>query len=841
MPLDRTLTSSNSEQSTTELSSLKSKSTISKSISKPLRTNRFHRWGHIVAGVWALAAAIATGMNGQSVQKFEYEIQNLFFQLRGPVVAPDNIVILAIDNDTLSIPKQLYQIDPKANASLEPLQGFPFKRTAYAQVINKLMAAGAKSVAVDVEFLDPSSYGAADDRQLKQTLQRYAGRVTLPAAFEELDTPSGFKVELIEPLPLLQSNPISLGSINYLLEPNGKIHRFSSAYRKTIASKYEHQIKDSDNLKLKRPNFDFTEAALQAAQISYPQSKGEHIHFYGPAGTFKQIPFWHVLEPNEWKTISHNFQDKIVLIGATDTSLKDFHQTPFSEQMPGVEIHANAIATLLQGKALAKAISNPFMEGIFVLIGMGGVWLILNKQKQKSKLNKLGYTIGIIIAWGSISYITFIHGQKILPTAVPMIAIALTGISYSSIEAAEQKVKKLLLRQTLQRYVTSPIVKEIISQQDDLKDLLPIQDLESSSKTIGGRYEIIKILGAGGFGETYIAQDTQRPGNPLCVVKQLKPDIHNPKHLELARRLFPREAEALERLGKHEQIPQLLAYFEEDEEFYLVQEFVDGHSLEEELPQGKQLSEAEVINMLKQLLSVLEFVHSNGVIHRDIKPNNIIRRHSDDKLVLIDFGAVKQISTQLLNSDGTTRFTIAIGTQGYAPHEQCSGRPRPNSDIYALGMTAIKALTGISPTQLIQDTNTGEILWTHKAQVSPELAAVISKMVDYDFTQRYQTASEVIEDLSQVTNISDRVLPVTKSILEMTDPLELNFTTRNWTEASLNITDASEQEIDTKNWTNDSLEMTDFPEIDTHTKKYSLESQTFSLPHNQEYSNGHIS
>ncbi|HEY9295134.1 MAG TPA: serine/threonine-protein kinase, partial [Phormidium sp.] len=619
-------------------------------------------------------------------------------QLRGPVTPPDNIVILAIDNDTLSIAKQLYQINPKANASLEPLQAFPFKRTAYAQVIDKLMTSGAKSVAVNVEFVAPSSYGAADDSRLQKTLQRYAGRVTLPAAYEELNSPSGFKVGLVEPLALFQTNPISLGSINYLLEPNAKIHRFSSAYRKQIATKYEQQIKDSDNLKLKRPGFDFAEATLQAAQIAYPQSKGNYINFYGSQGTFEQIPFWQVLEPNEWKKISHNFKDKIVLIGGTDTTLKDFYQTPFSE-MSGVEIHANAIATLLQGKALTRAISNPFMEGIFVLIGIGGAWVILNKQKRN--INKVSYTIGMMLAWGSIGYITFIHGQKILPTAVPMIAIALTGICYATTEAAEQKVKKLQLHRTLKRYATSPIIKQIISQQDDLKDILPIQDLESSSKTIGGRYEIIRVLGAGGFGETYIAQDTQRPGNPLCVVKQLKTDIHNPKHLELARRLFPREAEALERLGKHDQIPQLLAYFEEEEEFYLVQEFIDGHSLEEELPQGKQLSEAEVVNMLKELLTVLEFVHHYGVIHRDIKPNNIIRRHSDNKLVLIDFGAVKHISTQLLNSEGSTRFTVAIGTQGYAPHEQCSGRPRPNSDIYALGITAIKALTGISPTQLI--------------------------------------------------------------------------------------------------------------------------------------------
>lgn len=829
MPLNPTRGSSNNlDRSTTELPTAKSKLTTSKSKGKPIQSNRFHRWGHIFAGAWAIAAAIATGMNWEVVQKFENETQNIFFQLRGPIATPDNIVILAIDNDTLSIPRQLYQINPKDNVSLEPLQGFPFKRTAYAQVIDKVMAAGAKSVAVDIEFVDPSSYGAADDRRLQQTLQRFAGRITLPAAYDEYQTPTGLQVQLIEPLPLLQTNPISLGSINYLLEPNGKIHRFTNAYRQKLAANYQQQLQATDNLKLKKPGFDFAEATLQAAKIAYPPAKGDRINFFGPKGTFKQVSFWQVLDPKEWKNISQEFKDKIVLIGATDTSLKDFYPTAFSPEMPGVEIHANAIATLQQGTALTKAISNPSIAAIFVVIGVSGAAIILSKQK--TNINRLSYTIGIAIAWGSISYIAFNHGYKILPTAVPMIAIVLTGITYSTTEAAQQKVKKLLLHQTLKRYADSAIVKQIISQQDDLADLLPIKDRESSSKKIGGRYEIIKILGAGGFGETYIAQDTQRPGNPLCVVKQLKPDIQNPKHLDLARRLFPREAEALERLGKHDQIPQLLAYFEENEEFYLVQEFIDGHSLEEELPQGKQVPEAEVINMLKELLTVLEFVHNNGVIHRDIKPNNIIRRHSDQKLVLIDFGAVKQISTQVLNSEGSTRFTVAIGTQGYAPSEQCSGRPRQNSDIYALGMTAIKALTGVSPTQLIQDPKTGEILWTHKVQISPELAAIVSKMVYYDFNQRYQTPTEVIEDILELTNSPNYGLPATNNTPERTDYLELNLPTRNWSEASLEITDTSEQEIDTKNWTNDSLEMTDFSEINIPTKNWSVESQTFSLP-----------
>jgi serine/threonine protein kinase len=293
--------------------------------------------------------------------------------------------------------------------------------------------------------------------------------------------------------------------------------------------------------------------------------------------------------------------------------------------------------------------------------------------------------MAISTAWAAISYFSFVHAQLILPTAAPIAAIALGGFSYLATGTASESLKRLHLRRTLQRYASSPVVQEIISQQDDLHDLLYQRELATLGKIIGGRYKIVKVLGAGGFSETYIAEDNQRPGNPLCVVKQLRPAKNDPKHLQLARRLFQLEAETLEKLGKHNQIPQLFAYFEE-EEFYLVQELIVGHPLSYELHQGKPIPEAAVIQILQDLLQTLKFVHSYNVIHRDIKPSNIIRRHSDGKLVLIDFGAVKELSAQLLEHDEQTGYTIGIGTQGYAPSEQCAGRVRFNSDIYAVGM-----------------------------------------------------------------------------------------------------------------------------------------------------------
>ena len=269
-------------------------------------------------------------------------------------------------------------------------------------------------------------------------------------------------------------------------------------------------------------------------------------------------------------------------------------------------------------------------------------------------------------------------------------------------------------------------------------------------KLLDRRYQVTQVLGAGGFGRTYLAQDTRRPGNPICVVKQLKPATSDPNFLEAARRLFNSEAETLEQLGNHSHIPRLLAYFEEDQEFYLVQEFIEGHTLSQELQPGQRWEESRVIELLQEVLSILEFVHQHGVIHRDIKPDNIIRRKSDNKLVLVDFGAVKQIRTQLASVYGQANNTIAIGTPGYMASEQALGQPRPSSDIYALGIIGIQALTGLPPISFQEDLSTGEILWQHLVQVSRGMETVLSKMVRYHFKDRYQSAAEALEALQQL-------------------------------------------------------------------------------------------
>ncbi|NER47737.1 MAG: protein kinase [Symploca sp. SIO1A3] len=269
---------------------------------------------------------------------------------------------------------------------------------------------------------------------------------------------------------------------------------------------------------------------------------------------------------------------------------------------------------------------------------------------------------------------------------------------------------------------------------------------------LDSRYKIIQALAAGGFGHTYIAEDTRIPGNPKCIVKHLKPASSDPNLLPTARRLFLSEAETLARLGNHDQIPRLLAYFEANQEFYLVQELIVGHTLRQELIPGQKWHESDVISLLESLLPVLRFIHQQDVIHRDIKPDNIIRREHDGKLVLIDFGAVKQLRSDLTTTSSQASVTVSIGTPGYMATEQSQGKPRPNSDIYALGMICIQALTGLPPEQIREDLNTGELLWQDDVSASPGLVGVLTKMVRYHFKDRYQTAAEVLHGLEQLAH-----------------------------------------------------------------------------------------
>ncbi|MEH1969619.1 serine/threonine-protein kinase [Nostoc sp.] len=280
-------------------------------------------------------------------------------------------------------------------------------------------------------------------------------------------------------------------------------------------------------------------------------------------------------------------------------------------------------------------------------------------------------------------------------------------------------------------------------------------------KLLQGRYQIVQSLGAGVFGQTYIAVDVDYPENPKCVIKQIKVSSSESGYLEMLRLLFLTETETLKLLGSHHQIPEFIACFEENDQFYLVQERIEGHTLTAELPIDQQWgclwSEREVVEFLIDVLGILEFVHSQGVIHCDIKPENLIRRSSDAsgkgkalrKLVLIDFGSIQSIDFGI--GAEFPIYRIPVTSLGYIPPEQFIGQTQPNSDIYALGMIAIQALTGLEPLQLKADPSTNEIFWrSQNTPVNDYLAAILSQMIRYNYQDRFQSVGEVLRILKQM-------------------------------------------------------------------------------------------
>ncbi|MBD2607963.1 serine/threonine protein kinase [Scytonema hofmannii FACHB-248] len=271
-----------------------------------------------------------------------------------------------------------------------------------------------------------------------------------------------------------------------------------------------------------------------------------------------------------------------------------------------------------------------------------------------------------------------------------------------------------------------------------------------------GHYRVIKLLSdEGGFGRTYLAEDVDKLSEQ-CVVKQLAPKVQDASVLRKAVELFKEEAKRLQELGEHNQIPTLLAYFEQDNYLYLVQQFIDGQNLLKELQQQGTFSESKIKEVLLDLLPVLKFIHDRGVIHRDIKPQNIIRRQNDGQLVLIDFGASKQLSTTVMMKTGT-----AIGSHGYTPIEQMQdGKAYPASDLFGLGATCFHLLTGIRPSQLWMEqgfswvtswrkylSNSGNSVITSRLK----LGKVLDKLLKTDIQKRYQSADEVLSDLISVS------------------------------------------------------------------------------------------
>jgi WD40 repeat protein len=259
---------------------------------------------------------------------------------------------------------------------------------------------------------------------------------------------------------------------------------------------------------------------------------------------------------------------------------------------------------------------------------------------------------------------------------------------------------------------------------------------------LSDRYRCLRLIGQGGFGRTFLAEDEYKPSKPRCVVKQFFPETESLK----AKELFAQEAIRLEQLEKHPQIPNLYAYFIYNNRQYIIQEFINGDNLEQELNNEGVFNEEQIKLILLDLLPVLKFIHQGHIIHRDIKPANIIRRHLDRKLVLVDFGAAKQATVTALSKTGTS-----IGSAEFVAPEQMRGQPIFASDIYSLGVTCFHLLTQISPFELY---NIHEDKWIWRDylinnNISDRLGKILEKMANNSLRERYKNIDEILKDLNE--------------------------------------------------------------------------------------------
>ncbi|MBE9215772.1 CHASE2 domain-containing protein [Plectonema cf. radiosum LEGE 06105] len=462
-------------------------------------------------------------------------------------------------------------------------------------------------------------------------------------------------------------------------------------------------------------------------------------------------------------------QDRLVIIGTNARSLDRGVLTPYSiseDQAATVSplfIHAQMTSQIISAVLDGRPIIWYLPEWLEILwIGgwslFGGVlaWYI---RRPFLLLLVSGVTLTSLVG---ICYLLIVQAGwlPVVPSAIALVFTSVAVIGYTSYQTQLQT--KFIILEVEKQKVAIEQLNTLLNETTGIQDAPRKQIVISgaaistaSSCLLSNRYKITRVLAQGGFGCTYLAKDTQRPGSPTCVVKQLMPARRDTRFLQVARRLFDSEAEILELLGKHSQIPELYAFFEEEQEFYLVQQFIPGHPLSDELPPHQDIkNENYVINMLTELLEILAFIHQRQVIHRDIKPGNIIRCSQDNRLVLIDFGAVKLMQPQ--SKEQTELATVAIGTRGYTPPEQFAGHPRLSSDIYALGMIAIQALTGLNPHELRSHSDTGSPEWREWAQVSDKLAAILDKMVSYHASERYKSAVEALEAIKLIQVIGNR-------------------------------------------------------------------------------------
>jgi CHASE2 domain-containing sensor protein len=501
---------------------------------------------------------------------------------------------------------------------------------------------------------------------------------------------------------------------------------------------------------------------LQIGKVQFPtlasswggyqnlDNRGEQIFLqYRSPNIAQKVTLKQVLES---KVPVSQVKDRIILIGITAKSGKDFFISPLSignggQEMAGVEIHAQATSQILSAVLDSKPLVWVWPVGVdwLWIWGWGAAGTLLAGWLKRP----LWGVALAIFGWASLTGVSFLLFTQagwvpLVPAALALgggiVAAIVTQAHLGKLPAAASEPTS---RQTSGAKTSAPVGSFADPAATAATNVS--QKPAPSLSLLQGRYQLIEQLSYGGFGVTHLAKDTKRPKQPICVVKQLKMNAADQTALRMAREFFHREAQTLEELGDHEQIPRLLAYFEEEAEFYLVQDYIAGMVLNQTIGSGVALPEAEVIAILKDVLPILDFIHGRGVIHRDIKPANLIRRDLDQRIVLIDFGAVKQSQSTV----GFHPSTVILGTLGYAAPEQLAGRPEFRSDLYGLGMVALQALGGLSVTDL-QEIGAPDSQWPATLIIRESLAAILAKMTQYFPQNRYSSARDVLKALEQL-------------------------------------------------------------------------------------------
>jgi len=700
-------------------------------------------------------------------------------------------------------------------ADLQKLQHWPLTGEVLDRLLLKLESYQPRVMGLDIFRDFPQEPGHA---QLLQHLRRSENIISI-CRYADVDNPAtpppsgvapeqvGFSDVALDDDGVIRRNLLSINpeSASACATPFSLALQVSLTYlaKKGIA------MQSTPNKELQLGNTVFKRLQSDSGGYQHVNANGYQILLRYRSSVARIVTVSQVLEDRIDPAV---FKDHVILIGSTATTIKDVFYTPYNSnpnnpKMPGVVVQAQMVSQILSAVLDHQPLFwflPQWGEVVWIAVwtSVGGflAWRI-----QRFRYLGLASAVSLGVLFGT-NFVIFTYSGW-LPLVPPVLGLVLAGssiIAHREIQLKQESAKFASLLQTQEQTIA-----RLQMLQGEVATVNAEERIQIGS-VLNQRYKVTKTLGGGGFSRTYLAEDTQRPGNPLCVVKHLRPAFQDSQFLEVARRLFQTEAEILEVLGKHDQIPQLLANFEVDEQFYLVQEFIAGHSLQDELTLSR-MTEAQVIDLLKDILHILVFVHSHQAIHRDIKPSNLIRRSSDQHLVLIDFGAVKLMQ----NMPEAENQTIAIGTAGYSPPEQMMGHPHLNSDLYALGMIAIQALTGIPAKRFVRDPKTGGLVvpnvseqdtqiwhyldettinlntgglliptkldpnspardhlsqtikdldaggesvmpstnnhnvlvWRHLAQTSVPLATILDRMVAYNSNMRYQSVQEVLQSL----------------------------------------------------------------------------------------------